>query len=514
MKKILGKIFLIILISINLSAGVKATLSAPAIYKGDSVTLTITAEGKDVIFPEIDDIDGFTIEGTSSSQSTTIINGDVSKQISKSYSFRATKSITIPSYKVEIDGQNYKTEQLTLKVLKPTASKNGSDFIVEMSVDKKEAHVGEAINLTISFKQKLNAHADKLQLGEPKLENFWVKKVEGVDKANEGEYIVQKLHYILFPQKEGKYTIEPIEADIGKVARNQRRGGMFNDPFFNDPFFNSFTNTLQWKKIFSNDINLDIKPLPNNLELYGDFKITAHVDKTKVHANKPINLTIKVSGKGNIDDIKKFNIDLDDVIVYADEPKITSNLQGNMYGGEFEQKIALIGDRNFTIPSISLEYFDKETNKTKTINTKPIDIEVTGSATKNSNPKPTIEVANKSLLEKPAPTTDIQKVKTEPISHEDSHIKYLFLLIGLILGVALTTLFNIFRNRDKKEQKDIVKQIKKTKSDKALFELLLPYSQKGKLISDTLNKLEENIYKKATHKIDKDELMDFFEEEI
>ncbi len=513
MKKILGKILLMTMISINLFAGVKVSLSAPAIYRGESVSFTITADGRDVKFPKIDEIGGFSINGTSSSQSTTIMNGDVSKQISKIYSFTPTKSAVIPSYEVEVDGKKYKTEALKVEVLKPSASKKGSDFLVEIGVDKREAHVGEAINLTITFKQKLNAHADKLQLGEPKLENFWIKKVEGVDQENEGDHIVQKLHYILFPQKSGKFTLEPIQADIAQAVKSRSRmGGMFDDSFFNDPFLNSLSTRLKWKKIYSNDVKLDIKPLPNNLELYGDFKINASVDKKQVQANKPANLTIRVTGEGNIDDVKKFDLNLNNVIVYADEPKITSNLNGKIYGGEFTQKIALIADRNFTIPPIELEYFDKKTNQTKTIKTEPIDIEVAGGGSGvTSSMNPTIEVAD-NTDEKISKTK--QSVKNEPIENEPNHMKYLFLLIGLILGIALNTLFNLYKNRDKKEQKDIVKQIRKAKTDQSLFDLLLPYSQKGKLIADALEKLEENIYKKANHKIDRDELMDFFEEII
>ncbi len=507
MKKILGKIFLIITLSVNLFAGVKASLSAPAIYKGESVNFTITAEGTDVLFPEIDEIGLYQIDGTSSSQSTTIINGNISKQIAKTYSFRPSKSLTIPPFEVKVDGKSYKTKRLKVEVLKPTASKRGSDFLVKMSVDKSSAYVGEAINLTISFKHKLNAHADKLQLGEPKLEDFWIKKVEGVEKGNDGEYIVQKLHYILFPQKDGNYTIPAIEADIAKAVQTRgRTSGIFSDPFFNDPFFDSFTTRLKWKKIFSNELELGIKPLPNNLELYGDFSIDASVDKNKVYANKPVNLTIKVKGEGNIDDIKKFNIDLNNLIVYADEPTITSNLKDKTYGGEFTQKIALIADSNFTIPTIILEYFDKKTKQTKSIKTEPIDIEVIGGKSAKNSPKPTIEVAN-------TPDAKVSKVTTnQPTKSESSHIKYLFLLIGFILGVVLTTFFNFYKNRDEKKQKDIVKKIKRAKTDQALFDLLLPYSQKAKLIANALEKLEENIYKKATNKIDKDELMDFFEE--
>jgi len=47
-----------------------------------------------------------------------------------------------------------------------------------------------------------------------------------------------------------------------------------------------------------------------------------------------------------------------------------------------------------------------------------------------------------------------------------------------------------------------------------LFELLLPYSKESETIAKALNKLEENLYKNGNNKIDKEELMEVFEEEI
>jgi hypothetical protein len=508
MKKILGNILLLALLVINLQAGVKATLSAPAIYKGDSVEFAITANGDDIEFPDIDQIGSYSINGTSSSQSTTIINGNISKQISKVYRFRPLKSVTIPSYKVKVDGKVYKTKELKLKVLKPSANKKGSDFILEMSVDKNEARVGESINLTVSFKQKIGAKAHDIKLDEPKLENFWIKKEDGVEKENQGEYIVQKLHYILFPQKAGEYTLKPLEGAVGKVVQSRSRGfggGIFDDPFFDDPFFNSLTNRIKWTKIFSNDIKLNIKPLPNNLELFGEFKISASVDKIKTQANKPVNLTIKITGEGNIDDIKKFDLDIDKAVVYADEPKIDSYVKNGVYKGEFTQKIAIIADSNFTIPPVELEYFDKKTGQSKTIKTQPFDIVVKGGDVK----KERVQLESSNIVK-----TDDKKesVKTKSTKSEPNHIKYIYLLIGLILGAIITQIFNILKNRDKKVESDMIKKIKKAKTDRELFDLLLPFSQKGELISKTLEKLEENIYKNKKHAIDKNELMDFFED--
>ena len=505
MRQILGKIFLILILTISSFASVTATVTPKAIYKGDSVNFIISADGGDIEFPQIEEIAGYPIIGTSSSQSVNIINGNMTKTISKTYSFRPDKSVIIPSLNVKVDGKVYKTKELKVDVLKPTASTNGDPFVLEMKVNKTEAFVGEAIDLSISFKRKLNAKLNKLQLGEPKLEDFWVKKVDKTDQSREGDYIVETIHYQIFPQKAGDYQIPAIEALIGKVQRG-RRGG-----FFDDPFFDSFTQQLSWQKIYSNELHIKVKPLPNGLELYGEYEIQARVDKKRVHANKPVNLTIDIKGKGNIDDIKKFNPTIDNAIVYADEPKITSQLVNGEYQGHFTQKIAIISDQNFTIPPMELKYFDKNTKTVKSIKTEPIDIEVIGGEKSASKPS-TIEVSPTQKIE--APSSNPQQAISKTVTvKEDGYIKYLFLALGFLLGAFSVIGFDKFKNRVAKKESDMVKAIRKAKTDKALFELLLPYAKKDKRISEALNKLEANIYKGAKNKIDKEILMEVFEEE-
>jgi len=506
MKQHLGKItklFLILIFTSFTFADVKASLSSPAVYRGDIVNFIIIADGNKIIFPEINDIGGNPIIGTSSSESISMINTKVTRTISKTYSFRASKSLTIPSFTVKADGVEYKTDELKLKVLKPTANKKGSEFMVEISLDKNESYVGEPLDLNISFKSKLNARADKIQLGEPKLDNFWVKKKDKVTHSTQGEYVVQTIQYKLFPQKSGEYTIPAIESLVGKVERQQQGAGSF----FDDPFFNSMTQQLSWQKVYSNSLKLKVNPLPNGLELYGNYQIQATVDKKKVNANKPVNLTITVKGEGNIDDVKKFDLDIPNVIIYADEPKISSQEINGIYQGVFKEKIALISDQNFTIPSLELKYFDKNSKTIKTISTKPIDIEVMGTSKTNISNKSTIEVSPSQIIKSPTET----KTKIV-VEKEDAYLKYLFLAIGFILGVSLMLLIKFLNKKEKRREVNIVKMIRKAKNDRELFNLLLPYSKEHNVISNALNLLEDNIYKNASHKIDKEELMEIFED--
>ena len=69
----LGKIIFLVIFSINVFASnVNIKVSAPVIYKGDTVSFTITANSSDVVFPNLSNIKGFIIFGTSNNSATYI----------------------------------------------------------------------------------------------------------------------------------------------------------------------------------------------------------------------------------------------------------------------------------------------------------------------------------------------------------------------------------------------------------------------------------------------------------
>ncbi|MDD3055845.1 MAG: BatD family protein [Aliarcobacter sp.] len=509
MKNNLGKIFILCAIFLSgLLADVKLTVNSPAIYAGEMASFTITSDGDDIKFPTINSIDSYNIEGTSSSSSTTIINGNYSRKISRTYSFSPTKDVTIPSFEIKADGKTYKTQEQKISVVQPSASKDGENFVIEVKADKQEVKVGESINLTVLFKYKLDSKIDKLQINEPKLENFWIKKVNDVEKTSEKGYIVFKQKYLLFPQKSGEYNLSSLEADIGKIIKEKIPNEMLDDPllrnsFFRDSFFDSVTNRLTWQKIYSNALHISVKPLPNNLELFGDYSITSTVDKTIVDANQPVNLTISITGKGNIDDIQKYNLTIANVVSYADEPKIESTFQTDEYGGNFTQKIAFVAQSDYTIPKIELTYFNKDTNQVKTIYSDSINIKVINNNPNNSAVK--IETSNNTPIV--SNNSEISKMK------EETNTNYIVLALIVLFVISASLLF-FKKKKTTKVEKNIVQAIKKAKNDKELFELLLPYNKRNQIITDSLNKLEENLYKKTNHKIDRNKLIDFFENEI
>ncbi len=500
MKKILilGSL---LLLPLFIFANVNFTLSSNRVAKGERVSFSIEATGNDIEFPKIEKIGDYLVKVTGNSTNIVYENGNLKTTKIREYSFKPEENVTIPELKVVVDGKEYRTKPATIIVDKQAKEKSNKAVQLEIISNKNELFVGEPVVLTIRLLLNERSKVAKAQLEQPEFPNFWTKFLNSGTQRRVGNTIIQEYKILAFPQKSGELKVGPVIADI---ARAQKLGGGLG---FDDEFINSFFQTFSWSKIKSNTLTLKVKPLPDNLELYGDFSISASVDKTTVHANKPVNLTIRVQGFGNIDDIKKFELDISNAVVYSDEPKVKSYIQNGKYGGEFTQKIAIVADRNYTIPSISLKYFSAKEKKIKTVKTKPIDIEVVG-APKVAAAK--IERATPKVATTPLNTPTKEKIV---IKEKESPLNYLYLLLSFLAGVAVASAVFLFKKR-KKEPKEleISKAIKRAKDEKELFKLLLPYQKEHKFIADTLEKLEANIYKGANNSINKKELVEFFED--
>ncbi|NLY03465.1 MAG: protein BatD [Campylobacter sp.] len=481
----LGRVLsILVLFILNLHADVGSFTNTPVISRGEIVSFTLTASSE-AKFPNINDIEGYPIIATSNSSRTNIINGDMTKIVSRTYTFRPSSNVVVPSFDIEVDGKIESTKPLEITVIEPVASKSGDEFMVEMRVNNSELMIGESTILSLVFKHHASSKIDDFRYEKPNLSGFWVEEL-GVSKQKiEGEYVVVSMDFLIFPQKSGSFEIPAISAQVCKLARNA------------DPFFGSFFKEFNYENIYSNSLFIEVKPLPDGLSVYGDFEILASVDKKSVNAGEPVNLTITVEGEGNIDDIAPFAINESDLLVYINDPVIQKELKDDIYGGKFSQKFAIIGENNFTIPAVKFTYFDKNLGMAKSIETKPINIEVVGkrvAQSQNLSISTDDDIADKSV--------DNKKGKFG-----------IFTIITTAIGAFLAGLicFYIFTKLNfKTSTTTITTRIKNSKSDKELFEILLPYANDSKLLGDTLKLLEENLYKKTKHKIDKKELIKEF----
>jgi hypothetical protein len=215
-------------------------------------------------------------------------------------------------------------------------------------------------------------------LGDPNAEN-----VAKVEVLNGKKYQVHEIRRTAdFPQKTGEVTVTPMELDFTAGVITQQSSG---DPFF-DRFFGGRQNAQNYKiDIKSNAVQLNVKPLPQNNKpenfsgLAGSFTISSSLSRAQLKANDATNLTVTISGTGNLQHIDPldigFPLDFD-----VTEPRVTDNIntKGSSVTGSriFEYVIIPRNDGTFTIPKAAFAFFDPQTNTYKTLYTQEFTLQI------------------------------------------------------------------------------------------------------------------------------------------
>jgi len=450
-------------------------LKAPdTFYQGDSVSFKIIAAGSDIEMPVIKSIEGNTVSNAGSSQNTRIVNGERSFQLEQTYSLLSNGDIHIPSFDILVDNTIEKTQAKIIKMLKVEKTKSDL-YDLSITVDNKNVYVGEAIEFTLKFKYKKDLDIVGLNYNKPKFESFWVKELTPQKKQDSyTEYVEQEVKYLLFPQKSGKITINPLKISISTVKENSSRAYYFSAP----------TTTTA---VYSNKLELDVKELPQNINLIGKFDIQSTIDKNVINQGEAVSFKLFINGRGNIDDLEELKLDIPNTTIYDNPSKKEYDIRNKLYGGQYSKTYSIVGKNSFTIPSIEIKYFDKSSETIKTIKTKEHNITV--------NEK----VVHESKLEVAAPVVKevISKKEESVVVKITNDEKLIYFMGGLIFGLVLMALYLLWGKRpNKNENTPLLSQVKKAKTSDELFKLLVVYINIDEELDKLIYKLENLPVKK------------------
>ena len=436
----------------TLYGNVKLYLPSNNIVKNEAFIFVLEAYGNNITFPSIPLIDGKAVQEISSITSTNIINGKVTKKIKKTYSFYPIKDFILPSFEVDIDGKNYKTNEEKISIQK--ASKTQSSlFDFSIKTNNNDLYIGENFILTMVFKYKKDLDILDLSFDKPSFENFWYKQIDNTKKYEEGDFTVFEIKFLMFALKEGSQKIEALG---------------INAQVMDNSSYSVFSSTRN-KKIYSNELNFNIKNLPANTNLIGNFEISASVDKQIVKKGEAVSFKLNIIGSGNIDDIPDIKIPIDDVTIYENKPLVKTQILNNEYKGEWEKVYSIIANRSFTIPSIKLDYFDKNLSKVISKQTNSFNIEVLDEEIKK---EVLLEKATEKILPEEKPKEIIKVV--EQTSTLD---RIIFFFLGIAFSILIISLYFyvITSKRKKQEDKPLVKKVKESKTKDELLKTLAVY---------------------------------------
>ena len=459
------------------------------------VNYTLTTEGeggKDIRLPETKDFDNiFGPTLSSRSSSTSIINGKVSSQSTNIFTYilsaKSEGTFTIPAATIKVGNSEYKSNELTVKVLPPDQAGNanaaaansddsgqqrggggqqpltssggpsGDDVFMRVQVSKNSVYENEGFLVTF----KLYTAVDIAGFGEspkfPEYEGFIVQEIDMPDNVqwnlenyNGRNYRTAVLKQtILFPQRSGKITIPSGKFSIVTRIRTPRRQRSFFDDFFD------MTEDVK-RTLTSNPVNIDVKPLPEGKPAsfsgaVGDYKMTSSISANQLKSNDAVTLKITISGNGNIKLVKNptivFPNDFDKL-----DPVVTTNTKVSQSGVngtktiEYNAIPRYAGD--FTVPKAEFSYFDLKSGSYKTLTTDEYSLHVEQGSGGSGAGTPVVNATNKEdirFLGK-----DIRYIKTDSVRFHKGDFffgTFGYLLFYIIPTLLFLILFLIYRNQ-------------------------------------------------------------------
>ena len=340
----------------------------------------------------------------------------------------------IGSALVQVNGKTYKSEPFEILV-RDGKRKNeawGRSVSMVMEVLDKEVYENQPVNVVLKLKANPHNYLDFRKVNQIKLpqktKNIYTVnlKREDIEIDKNDETAMQVIaSFVVVPEKDGNLFVAPATA-------------LFNE-----------------ERILSNPLKIHVKKLPEGAprgfkNAVGKFDLEVEIPKEEVEVNQPMDVFVKLKGKGNIigAELPKI-VESDDYTILKPTQKI--EVKESEHSGEKTDHYVIIPKKEgeITIRYENFAYFDIDEKQYQTINSDDIKIL---SLSKEAMDSPT------STLGKMMDDTGhiLKKVNLLPVSEEEKEEESFdfgrFAGIGLLVfGSLLAIYFFTFRKKKPKQ---------------------------------------------------------------
>ena len=388
------------------------------------------------------------VGGPSQSISNSWINGE--RTYSKTYTyFLAPKKrgkINVGQASIEVKGVIYKSSPIEINVTAAVdipKDPNDPQYLASESIDlvaevsKTDPYLNEAISVVYKLYIAENTGVRNWnEIDKPRYNDFWSQNIdvkelkvqEGIYKGENYRYVVLK-KTVLFPQKTGELSLEPLTLDVSVEVPSNRR----------DIFGRRMMTTVN-RTVTAGKRKINVKPLPqqgqpeNFSGAVGEFNFKAETSKNTLMASEAFNLKLEINGNGNL-----MLFELPEPTLPASlevyDPEHSENIKTSLSGakGSILDNYTIITNESgqYPIPPISFSFFNPKTKSYKTIESNRIII------TANQNPndfKNNLNNSSQDNISKNEPkdskfSSIYTSTKLEPIQKDDFFKSVLFWLL-------------------------------------------------------------------------------------
>jgi hypothetical protein len=341
----------------------------------------LTLQGSEDGDPDLHRLEAdFEIVGQSKSSNLQIVNGSISRSVVWQLSLIARRAGQLQIPPVTLNGQSSSPIAL---VVQDSAQANGGQggaaaqngILLEVRATPQSVYVQQQVIIVARLYRAVNLGKGS-SLSDPKFAGVdaMVERL-GQDRTfqenrNGQDYVVIERRYVLYPQKSGQFTSDPILFD-GEVVDNQ--GGFFSF----DPFNQQRTEHV---RVQAKPLSITVKPSPSS------FQGSTWLPARKLHlreqwgqnsseppvvtVGEPVTRTLILSAEGlNAAQLPDLTVGtLDGVKLYPDQAALKNTDDEHGTSGVREQKIAMIATRagQLVLPALRVKWWNVQTDREET----------------------------------------------------------------------------------------------------------------------------------------------------
>jgi hypothetical protein len=396
---------------------VHVSIDPTTVEVGGQAALTIEVEGKfrnsaSPILPPLDDFDKY--EG-GTAQNFSFVNGQIHSSITYTYILTPRKEGTfkIEPIRFQIGDKQYTANPVEVTVVaasggvnipqgnvqsqprqgKPHGDLPGADesIYVAGSVDRDSVYVNQQVTWTLGY--YTDGRVELLRspnYSPPASEGFWVEDLSPQNKYYSNihgrQYLISEIKRAYFPTAPGTYTIGEARVDI--VVDDVGRSDI--NSFFNRGMMGGFG---QQRALTTKPIKIIVRPLPEKGKpadfggaVAGNLSVSMTADKQVAQVGEPVNVTVEVNGTGNMRTLSPPKLNgIDKFKFYESGNSTDSFKQDYVVSGRRKFNFVIVPqvEGQFTVPPVSISYFDPAKRSYRVAQSEPVMLRVNPGTNEN-----------------------------------------------------------------------------------------------------------------------------------
>ena len=240
------------------------------------------------------------------------------------------------------------------------------DYKWSLNEYSKRVYINEAIYLkyVCKFKDKASLYGVEFKEATDTPE-YRLEVLRENEKIIDGKKI-NEFEFVLFIKKPG-----PFKLELSARMKETNKDSIENTVLGRD---NIDYEEFSLKIIKHKAITIDVK---NSMsDVVGKLELITNKDAQNIKAYEPYHLEFILNGNADFSEIPEILYKIDGVKVFARDTKVDVSLSKSGYEGRWSKKFAFVAEKDFTVPSFDLEYFDLEAKSLKTLHMDSIDVKV------------------------------------------------------------------------------------------------------------------------------------------